>query len=63
MIVRGVTRAEVTEVLANPEVTYQSGVHPNANVIWGSTAAGRQLKLVIAGATVVTVGTREEPMY
>lgn len=63
MALRQIAPAEVAEALAKRETTYRSRRQPTRNVVLGSTAAGRRLKVVVETPDekyVWTVADRDE---
>lgn len=63
MMERGISSAEVDEVLASPQTSYPSAGHGDRTVVLGQTASGRRLKVVVLSndmECVVTVADRDE---
>jgi hypothetical protein len=56
---RRISADEVHDAMANPETSY-AGRPDGRTVALGRTAAGRRLKVVLAGDVVVTVADRDE---
>lgn len=55
---RNIQPQEVAEALASPTSTYPS--RDGRTVVLGVTATGRRLKVVTAGAVIVTVADRDD---